>query len=111
MLATQHTKANDAIRLCVLILLSCQDSKIKTHQMSRVKAGRGAKWGIAAGIDSGGVTLIGGAVAGAAVGAKLFHQSLGLSDEDGAHAGHPDIVPPAPESGARFQPSKGGHRS
>jgi uncharacterized membrane protein len=84
-------KANNAIKLGGIGILTWQDGKVKTHKLSRVKAGRGANWGLAlgavAGVLSGGVTLIGGAVAGAAagaVGAKLFHQSLGLSDEDSA---------------------------
>jgi uncharacterized membrane protein len=84
-------KANDAIKLGGIGILTWQDGKVKTHKLSRVAGGRGAKWGLAlgaaAGILSGGVTLVGGAVVGAAagaVGAKLFHQSLGLSDEDKA---------------------------
>jgi uncharacterized membrane protein len=84
-------KANDAIKLGGIGILTWKDGKVKTHKLSRVRAGTGAKWGsalgAAAGILSGGVTLIGGAVAGAAVGVvggKLFHQSLGLSDEDKA---------------------------
>ena len=84
-------KANDAIKLGGVGVLTWKDGKVKTHKISRVHAGRGAKWGVALGataaILSGGVTLVGGAVVGAAagaVGAKLFHQSLGLSDEDQA---------------------------
>jgi uncharacterized membrane protein len=84
-------QAEDAIKLGGVGMLTWKNSKIQTHKLSRVKAGRGAKWGLAlgavAGILSGGVTLVGGAVAGAAVGAvgaKLLHQSLGLSKEDQA---------------------------
>jgi uncharacterized membrane protein len=84
-------QADDAIKLGGIGVLTWKNSKIQTHKLSRVKAGRGAKWGLAlgavAGILSGGVTLVGGAAAGAAVGAvgaKLFHQSLGLSDADQA---------------------------
>lgn len=84
-------KANDDIQLGGIGILTWKRGKIKTHKLSRVRAGKGAKWGLGlgavAGILSGGVTLIAGAVGGAAVGAvgaKLFHQNLGLSDEDRA---------------------------
>ena len=84
-------KANDAIKLGGIGILTWKNGKIKTHKLSRASSGRGAKWGLAlgaaAGILSGGVTLVGGAVAGAAVGAvgaKLFHKNLGLTDEDWA---------------------------
>ena len=84
-------KANDAIKLGGIGVLTSKGGKIKTQKVSRVAAGRGAKWGVAlgaaAGILSGGATLVGGAVVGAAagaVGAKLFHKDLGLSDEDRA---------------------------
>jgi uncharacterized membrane protein len=84
-------KADDAVKLGGIGILTSKNGKIKTHKLVRARSGRAAKWGLAlgatAGILSGGVTLVGGAVAGAAVGAvgaKLFHQSLGLSDEDNA---------------------------
>ena len=84
-------KANDAIKLGGIGILTSKKGKVKTQKVSRASGRRGAKWGVAlgaaAGILSGGVTLVGGAVAGAAVGAvgaKLFHKSLGLSDADQA---------------------------
>lgn len=84
-------KAEDAIKLGGIGILTSKDGKIKTHKLTRASGRRGARWGLAlgaaAGILSGGVTLVGGAVAGAAVGgigAKLFHKSLGLSDDDEA---------------------------
>jgi uncharacterized membrane protein len=84
-------KANDAIKLGGIGVLTWKGGKVKTQKVSRASGRRGAKWGLAlgaaAGILSGGVTLVGGAVAGAAVGAvgaKLFHKSLGLGDADEA---------------------------
>ena len=82
-------KANDAVKLGGIEILTWDDGKVKTYRVGGRATGTGAKWGTAlgvvAGILSGGVTLIGGAVAGAAGGAVLgtfFHKSLGLSDED-----------------------------
>ncbi len=84
-------KANDAVKLGGIQILTWDGGKIKTYKIGGRATGAGAKWGTAlgvvAGILSGGVTLIGGAVAGAAGGAVLgtfFHKSLGLSDEDNA---------------------------
>ena len=84
-------KANDAVKLGGIGILVWEDGKIKTHKVGGRAAGTGAKWGtilgVTTGILSGGVTLIGGAVAGAAGGAvlgSLFHKSLGLSDDDNA---------------------------
>ena len=38
-------KANDAIKLGGVGVLTWKDGKIRTHKISRVRAGRGAKWG------------------------------------------------------------------
>lgn len=84
-------KANDAVKLGGIGILVWEDGKVKTRKVGGRAAGSGAKWGtilgVATGILSGGVTLIGGALAGAAGGAVLgsfFHKSLGLSDDDNA---------------------------
>lgn len=84
-------KANDFVKLGGIGILFWEDQKIKTRKVGGRAAGSGAKWGtilgVATGILSGGVTLIGGAVAGAAGGAVMgsfFHKSLGLSDADRA---------------------------
>jgi len=82
-------EANDAVKLGGIGILYWEDAKIKSTKVGGRATGPGAKWGtilgVATGILSGGVTLIGGAVVGAAGGAVLgsfFHKSLGLSDED-----------------------------
>jgi uncharacterized membrane protein len=84
-------RANDDIKLGGIGLLIWQDGKVKTYKLSRVEGRKGAKWGLVlgavTGILSGGITLVGGAVVGAAagaVGAKLFYQDLGLTDDDSA---------------------------
>ena len=59
-----------------------------TENVSPRKTGKGAEWGLGiravVGILSGGVTLIGGALVGAAAGAKvaLSHKGVGLTDDD-----------------------------
>jgi uncharacterized membrane protein len=84
-------KAHDAVKLGGIGILHWEDGKIKTHKVGARATGTGAKWGtilgVATGILSGGVTLIGGAVAGVAGGTllgSLFHKHLGLSDADKA---------------------------
>jgi uncharacterized membrane protein len=84
-------KANDAVKLGGIGILFWEDGKVKTRKVGGRAAGTGAKWGtilgIATGILSGGVTLIGGAIAGVAGGAvlgSLFHKGLGLDDGDKA---------------------------
>ena len=82
-------KATDDVKLGGIGILTSQDGKIKTRKVGARATGKGAKWGLAlgaaTGILTGGVTLIGGAIAGVAGGAvvgSLFHRSLGLSDRD-----------------------------
>jgi uncharacterized membrane protein len=82
-------KANDAVKLGGVGILFWEEGKLKTRKVGGRATGTGAKWGtilgVATGILTGGVTLIGGAVAGVAGGAVLgsfFHKSLGLTDED-----------------------------
>ncbi|MFL7808076.1 MAG: DUF1269 domain-containing protein [Anaerolineae bacterium] len=81
--------AHEAIKLGGIGILVWEGDKIKTRKVGRRAAGTGAKWGLAlgavTGILSGGVTIIGASIAGAASGAvlgSLFHQGLGLTDED-----------------------------
>jgi uncharacterized membrane protein len=87
----QWDKADKAIKLGGIGILTWDDGKVKTRKVGRRATGTGAKWGVAlgaiTGILSGGVTLIGGAVAGAAGGAvlgSLRYKNLGLTDEDKA---------------------------
>jgi uncharacterized membrane protein len=82
-------KANDDIKLGGIGILFWEDGKIKTRKVGGHETSEGAGWGLALGaalgILSGGVTLIGGALAGVAGGAVLgsfFHKGLGLSDAD-----------------------------
>jgi uncharacterized membrane protein len=84
-------KANDAVKLGGIGILVWEEGKIKTRKVGPRATGTGAKWGtilgVATGILSGGVTLIGGALAGAVGGGVLgafFHKNLGLSDDDKA---------------------------
>ena len=84
-------KANDAIKLGGIGILTHDEGKVKTRKVGRRATGTGAKWGVAlgaiTGILSGGVTLIGGALAGAAGGAvlgSLRYKNLGLTDDDKA---------------------------
>lgn len=86
--------ANDDVKLGGVGILFWDDGEIKTRKVGGRSGKSGAKWGTAlgavAGILSGGVTLIGGAVVGAAGGAVLgvfHHKSLGLSDDDKARLG------------------------
>jgi len=70
------------------ILTMDEDGKVKTDKIGDRATSKGAKWGLLAGavtgIFTGGLTLIGGALAGLAIGAvsgALFHRGLGMSDE------------------------------
>jgi uncharacterized membrane protein len=69
------------------ILTMDDDGKVKTKKVGDHAAGKGAKWGLVAGavtgIFTGGLTLIGGALAGLAIGAvagAMFHRGLGMTD-------------------------------
>ena len=82
-------KDNDNVKLGGIAILTWQDGKIKTRKVGTRATGKGAGWGTAlgaaVGVLSGGVTLIGGALVGAAAGAgtgSLFHKGLGLTDDD-----------------------------
>src|SRR5210317_1104890 len=87
----QWDKDNKDVKLGGMGILTMKDGKLKTHKVGRRAAGTGAKWGLilgaAAGILSGGITLVGGALAGlaaGAVGGSLFHKKLGMTDDDKA---------------------------
>jgi hypothetical protein len=82
-------KANDDIKLGGIGILTWENEKIKTRLVGNRATGTGAKWGVilgvAAGVLSGGVTVLGGALVGVAGGAlmgTLFHKNLGLKDAD-----------------------------
>lgn len=87
----QWDKDNKDVKLGGMGILTMKDGKLKTHKVGRRASGTGAKWGLilgaAAGILSGGLTLVGGAIAGlaaGAVGGSLFHKKLGMTDDDKA---------------------------
>jgi uncharacterized membrane protein len=63
------------------ILVKDKKGKIKTHKLGKRKTGTGVVLGALAGILSGGLTLVGGAVIGGLLG-SLFHKGLGLSKDD-----------------------------
>jgi hypothetical protein len=90
-------KANDDVKLGAIGLVTLEagdwgSGEIRTRNLSERNTGKGAKVGMGVGVlaavFSGGLTLIptvvGGAVAGGAVGA-LSRKGLGLSDEDVQH--------------------------
>ena len=69
------------------ILTMDEDGKVKTEKIGDRATGKGAKWGLlvgaVTGIFTGGLSLIGGALAGLAVGSvagALFHRGLGMTD-------------------------------
>jgi uncharacterized membrane protein len=82
-------KDNDDVKLGGIAILTWQDGKMKTRKVGTRDSKKGAGWGTAlgvtAGILSGGVTLVGGALVGAVAGGAtgaLFHKGIGLSDDD-----------------------------
>jgi len=83
-------KATDNIKLGGIgIITEDEEGKLKTRKVGARAAGTGAKWGtilgVTAGILSGGITLIGGAVVGLAAGSvagALFHKHIGMEDND-----------------------------
>ena len=92
--AAKELKAWDkeyaAIELGAMGIISKgNDGKVKTEKIGSRATGKGAKWGVlaglVAGIFTGGIGLVGGAVAGLAVGSlagTMVHRSLGMSDEE-----------------------------
>ena len=82
-------KDNKDVKLGGIAILTWEDGKMKTRKVGTRDTKKGAGWGTAlgvtAGILSGGVTLVGGALVGAAAGGAtgaLFHKGIGLSDDD-----------------------------
>lgn len=65
------------------------DGHVKTEKIGSRATSEGAKWGVLvgaiAGIFTGGIGLVGGALAGLAVGSvtgTMFHRGLGMTDEE-----------------------------
>jgi uncharacterized membrane protein len=78
----QWDKASKDIKLGAIgVLVKDDKGKVKTHKLGSRKTGIGAVLGVIAGMLSGGLTLIGGAVIGGIVGA-FFHKGLGMSKDD-----------------------------
>ena len=80
------------IKLGGMGIVTMEDGKLKTDKVGAHAAGTGAKWGtilgaaggLAAGLLTGGIGLIPGAIAGLGLGAgggALFHKRVGLTDE------------------------------
>jgi uncharacterized membrane protein len=63
------------------VLVKNDKGKIKTHKLGKRRTGTGAVLGALAGVLSGGLTIVGGAVVGGILGA-FFHKGLGLSKDD-----------------------------
>jgi uncharacterized membrane protein len=80
-------KASKEIKLGAIgVLVKDDKGKIKSHKLGQKKTGTFAVLGALAGVLSGGVTVLGGAVVGGILGA-FFHKGLGLSKEDLARIG------------------------
>jgi uncharacterized membrane protein len=78
----QWDKASKDIKLGAIgILVKDDKGKIKTHKLGQRKTGTGAVLGALAGVLTGGVSVVGGAVVGSILGA-FFHKGLGLSKDD-----------------------------
>jgi uncharacterized membrane protein len=63
------------------VLVKNDKGKVKTHKLGARRTGTGVTLGVLAAILSGGVTLLGGVVAGGIAG-SLFHKGLGMSKDD-----------------------------
>jgi uncharacterized membrane protein len=78
----QWDKASNDIKLGAIgVLVKDEKGKIKSHKLGQKKTGTFAVLGALAGVLSGGVTVLGGAVVGGILGA-FFHKGLGLSKDD-----------------------------
>ena len=88
-------KDHKEIKLGGMGIITLEDGKLKTEKVGARAAGTGAKWGtilgaaggLAAGLLTGGIGLIPGAIAGLGLGTgagALFHKRVGLTDEDKA---------------------------
>jgi len=63
------------------ILVKDDKGKIKTHKLGKRRTGSGVAIFALAGVLSGGITIVGGAIAGGIIG-SFFHKGLGMSKED-----------------------------
>ncbi len=80
-------KASKDVKLGAIgVLVKDDKGKVKSHKLGQKKTGTFAVLGALAGVLSGGVTVLGGAVVGGILGA-FFHKGLGLSKEDIARIG------------------------
>ena len=94
-------KSESDIKLGGMGIITMEDGELKTHKVGARAAGTGAKWGTIlgatggaatgalalAGVLTGGIGLIPGAIAGLIIGTgagALFHKKIGMSDEDRA---------------------------
>jgi uncharacterized membrane protein len=78
----QWDKASKDIKLGAIgVLVKDDKGKVKTHKLGKRKTGTGVVLGALAGILSGGITVVGGALFGGVVGA-FFHAGLGMSKDD-----------------------------
>ena len=94
-------KDESDIKLGGMGIITMEDGKLKTHKVGARATGTGAKWGTilgatggmaaglltVAGVMTGGLGLIPGAIAGLAAGAgagALFHKKIGMTDADRA---------------------------
>jgi hypothetical protein len=83
----QLDKASKEVKLGAIgVLVKDDKGKIKTQKLGQKKTGTFAVLGALAGVLSGGVTVLGGAVVGGILGA-FFHKGLGLSKDDLARIG------------------------
>ncbi len=75
-------KADKDIKLGAIgVLVKDDKGKIKQYKLGSRRWGIGAVLGVIAGVLSGGLTILGGAVIGGVIGA-FFHKGLGLSKDD-----------------------------
>ncbi len=75
-------KASNDVKLGAIgVLVKDDKGKIKTHKLGARKTKTGALLFALAGLLSGGMTVLGGAVFGGVVG-SLFHKGLGMSKEE-----------------------------
>ena len=78
----QWDKASKDVKLGAIgVLVKDDKGKIKSHKLGKRKTKGGAVLGAVAGVLSGGVTVVGGAVVGGILGA-FFKKGLGMSKED-----------------------------
>jgi hypothetical protein len=63
------------------VLVKDEEGKVKKHKLGKRKTGTGVLIGALVGVLTGGVSIVGGALAGGVLGA-FFHQGLGLSKDD-----------------------------